>query len=907
MKKNIKLMMALFLAITLGTNGASALSPVKYIKWSWDDTQKVLVKNEEEVTDYEMLRGAPGEWKMLGDNDNPDSPKNKDHYYVVDGNVEYKTLTVFGNAHLIICDGATLTCTGGIKVEHFQNYACLTIYAQNEDVTKQGLINVTNSYNASGIGTAISASTHVGLITIHGGNIDCTGGSGAPGIGGFYWYPMIEHYYPEKSGLYIYGGSVTARGGKGAAGIGGYDDTSGLPITVYGGTVTATGGRRAAGIGNGDSAWDRISLDPSDISIYGGTVTATGGDYGAGIGGGCNSNGGKLYVYGGTVTAKGGKDAAGIGGGEDGQGGQFYMTGGTVYAEGTGGGAGIGGGDYTGRRARSYESSRGADVTILGGTVTAKAGGDCKGRDADSGSAIGCGEGKKDKSGGNAMQLQMPDNYRVTAGDSESDPERVFTAGERVAACRWRNFAKIEACDHTKQNNDDDAVVATYTVNDTHHIRHCLYCATAEAALHNYPDNANCVCGKAYNSLTDTWTVTIDVTTDGKTFVEQDNLVVKGHNYVLPTPQTIKGLVFMGYLETYSQPATGIEMADAEYSSLVDAGMVITPTTNIQYYARYRYDYTPTWTWAADGSSVTCDISINSDTLKNLVISHLEEDTSAYVEATTEADGQRVFDATAKYTSANGIVYQFTDRFVQTLYYTSDIELNDDSNNDELLINTYGRKANVTLKGRTLYVDGSWNTLCLPFDANIDDSPLKYAHVWTLKSSEYSNGTLKLNFTEVLNSIEAGKPYLVRWVPGALSADIVNPVFEGVTINDKYDMVESDHVYFMGNTSPFTLEAGDKTVLYLGADKMLYYPSANVTVGSCRAVFHLKGLTAGDLPTQARAFVLNFGDESTGITTTNFTDSTDKAGEWYDLQGRRLNGQPTTKGIYINNGKVIIK
>ena len=31
-------------------------------------------------------------------------------------------------------------------------------------------------------------------------------------------------------------------------------------------------------------------------------------------------------------------------------------------------------------------------------------------------------------------------------------------------------------------------------------------------------------------------------------------------------------------------------------------------------------------------------------------------------------------------------------------------------------------------------------------------------------------------------------------------------------------------------------------------------------------------------------------------------------GEWYDLQGRRLQGQPTKKGLYIHNGnKVAIK
>jgi hypothetical protein len=30
-------------------------------------------------------------------------------------------------------------------------------------------------------------------------------------------------------------------------------------------------------------------------------------------------------------------------------------------------------------------------------------------------------------------------------------------------------------------------------------------------------------------------------------------------------------------------------------------------------------------------------------------------------------------------------------------------------------------------------------------------------------------------------------------------------------------------------------------------------------------------------------------------------------GEWYSIDGRKLNGKPTTKGIYINHGKKVIK
>lgn len=73
---------------------------------------------------------------------------------------------------------------------------------------------------------------------------------------------------------------------------------------------------------------------------------------------------------------------------------------------------------------------------------------------------------------------------------------------------------------------------------------------------------------------------------------------------------------------------------------------------------------------------------------------------------------------------------------------------------------------------------------------------------------------------------------------------------------------------------------------------------------------------AGDLPQQARAFVLNIDDEeTTGIKTISLEGNGAEAfpregldGVWYTLDGRRLAAMPTQKGFYINNGrKAVIK
>ena len=55
----------------------------------------------------------------------------------------------------------------------------------------------------------------------------------------------------------------------------------------------------------------------------------------------------------------------------------------------------------------------------------------------------------------------------------------------------------------------------------------------------------------------------------------------------------------------------------------------------------------------------------------------------------------------------------------------------------------------------------------------------------------------------------------------------------------------------------------------------------------------------------ARGITLVFEEsETTEITTTDVTDETD--GAWYDLSGRKLDGEPTTKGVYVKDGKKVV-
>jgi hypothetical protein len=223
----------------------------------------------------------------------------------------------------------------------------------------------------------------------------------------------------------------------------------------------------------------------------------------------------------------------------------------------------------------------------------------------------------------------------------------------------------------------------------------------------------------------------------------------------------------------------------------------------------------------------------------------------------------------------------------------------------------------VDLAGRTLYRDGDWNTLCLPFNvSSIGNSPLAGATVMELDVDNSYDGhktgvednTLYLYFKQV-NSIEAGKPYIVKWTTTA--ADITNPVFSNVVISST---TPTDITFtggaFKGTYEKISYTQENKSILFIGTNNTLYWPQPNgntyPSIGAFRAYFQL---TDG---TEAREFVLNFDDVETSLPQPLQKEGS-QAAAWYDLSGRKIvNGKLSNgklpKGIYIYKGnKVVIK
>ena len=167
--------------------------------------------------------------------------------------------------------------------------------------------------------------------------------------------------------------------------------------------------------------------------------------------------------------------------------------------------------------------------------------------------------------------------------------------------------------------------------------------------------------------------------------------------------------------------------------------------------------------------------------------------------------------------------------------------------------------------------------------------------------------------------VKDGKAVPVTVAPGP-----VNPVFVG-TVPSGYTSAEaiatalveasskSTYVDFIGTYNPIVWETENRSVLFLGGNNTLYFPQPdgdnNPHVNAFRGYFQLNGITASDI-TEAR---MNFdGEENiTGIVEAEANSSLfilhSSLSEWYTLDGRKLNSQPTQKGVYIHNGRVVVK
>ncbi len=217
----------------------------------------------------------------------------------------------------------------------------------------------------------------------------------------------------------------------------------------------------------------------------------------------------------------------------------------------------------------------------------------------------------------------------------------------------------------------------------------------------------------------------------------------------------------------------------------------------------------------------------------------------------------------------------------------------------------------VTLRGRTLYKDGSWNTICLPFDVNIAGSVLDGAVARKLTATsitgdETTGQTLHLTFGDAVTELKAGVPYIIKWAEGD---NITDPVFTDKAISDTEPTTVTSQdgmVSFIGTYGTVSLAANDKSNIYFGSANKLLWPDQNVTIGAFCAYFKINETTAVNAKGITSIDMIVDDEEATGIHNAEFIMQKDDADAWHTVDGIRLSGKPSKKGMYIHNGKKVV-
>ena len=184
----------------------------------------------------------------------------------------------------------------------------------------------------------------------------------------------------------------------------------------------------------------------------------------------------------------------------------------------------------------------------------------------------------------------------------------------------------------------------------------------------------------------------------------------------------------------------------------------------------------------------------------------------------------------------------------------------------------------VDLKNRTLYKDGYWNTLTVPFSLSAEKlatTCLAGADIRVFKSASWdaAQKRLTINFSDSNEGqIKAGVPCIIRWgePENAPGGTIENPSFTNVAVDlwdqedfdedgdpdsaDKYE-TESGGLRFQAQIAPVQLSSNSKSLL-LGGENKLYRPSSSIYVYATRAYFTY---TKNSGIAMTRSVVIDFG------------------------------------------------
>ena len=210
---------------------------------------------------------------------------------------------------------------------------------------------------------------------------------------------------------------------------------------------------------------------------------------------------------------------------------------------------------------------------------------------------------------------------------------------------------------------------------------------------------------------------------------------------------------------------------------------------------------------------------------------------------------------------------------------------------------------NITLEG------GKWNCMVLPFPITVAklSAAMKaagdangYAIVDLLSNN--TTGIDNIRFQLHMGNIPANTPFLIKTATSVKWNEISFPsvVIEAPTEEEQVGATATG-VEFVG-VFKAKKGVGSDEIWYLNDQK--YTDSPNATLNAFTSFLR----TPGQPGEEARIFIEDIDDNgATVIKELNLEDMTATTVKgWYTLNGVKLQGVPTEKGVYINNGKKVV-
>ncbi len=217
---------------------------------------------------------------------------------------------------------------------------------------------------------------------------------------------------------------------------------------------------------------------------------------------------------------------------------------------------------------------------------------------------------------------------------------------------------------------------------------------------------------------------------------------------------------------------------------------------------------------------------------------------------------------------------------------------------------------NVTVN-RTIHAN-EWSTICLPFELAAADAKTVFGDdVQIMRFSSYeaeidntSNkiNAINLNFTKHTKKLQVGTPYMIR-----TTKEIHNFNRDNVNISETVSYtnveIENDNLDYTGTfKGTFSKTKVPNNGLFISGNKF-YYSAGKTNIMAFRGWFELEAIL--DETVSANANInITFDDETTGIKEIHGSNKSVEG--TYDLQGRKVE-EPANKGLYIVNGKKVVK